>query len=458
MEVISSINSYTGEKIADYQLFNDRQVDSTLQAAAEAFLPWSIFGIESRASLLRSVSQKLLEKKETLAALITAEMGKVTREARAEIEKCAWVCNYYADNTLCFLEPKTIETNYSRSFVAYNPLGTVLAIMPWNFPFWQVFRAAAPILMAGNTMILKHASNVSGCALAIEKLFAECGFPRGVFSTILVRGVETAKIIADKRIAAVTLTGSTPAGESVAATAGKYLKKCVLELGGSDPYIILDDADLQQAADKCVTGRLINAGQSCIAAKRFIVVDSVYDEFLHHFIEKMKKATTGDPTLEATTYGPLANRTFREDLHQQVLTSIQNGAKALIGGTIDSETCPLYPPTVLVDVKPGMPAYCEELFGPVASVIRAKNVDESIQIANDTMFGLGAAVFTRDIKLGTLIAEQKLRAGCCFVNDFVKSDPRLPFGGIKMSGYGRELSIWGMHEFVNIKTVAVNTI
>jgi succinate-semialdehyde dehydrogenase/glutarate-semialdehyde dehydrogenase len=365
----------------------------------------------------------LRKQKTVLAELITHEMGKVLREAEAEVEKCAWVCEYYAQNAEEFLAPQKIETNYSNSFVAYNPLGTVLAIMPWNFPFWQVFRAAAPIIMAGNSMILKHASNVSGCALAMERLFLESGFEKYVFSTVLVKGSEASKLIDDRRIAAVTITGSTPAGIAVATAAGRNLKKAVLELGGSDPYVILADADIENAVEKCVTGRLLNAGQSCIGAKRFIVVEKVYDRFVELFTAKMEAAITGNPKNPATTYGPLANVGFRDELHQQVLDSVSKGAKALTGGKIIDNQKPLYPPTVLVDVRPGMPAYDDELFGPVASVIRAKNEQDAVRIANDTLFGLGAAIFTQDIEKGTYIAQNQLEAGCCFVNDFVKSDP-----------------------------------
>ncbi len=455
MATLQSVNPFTNQVVAEYALYSDSQIDAILGRSSQIFPVWSKVPVSERATLLRKLAQQLITQKVELSRLITVEMGKVLREAEAEIEKCAWVCNYYADNAEEFLAIKSVQTQYSKSYVAFNPLGTILAIMPWNFPFWQVFRAAAPIISAGNTMVLKHASNVTSCALAIDKIFQETGFPEGVLSTVLIRGSETAKIIADRRIAGVTITGSTPAGQSVAMTAGQNLKKTVLELGGSDPYLILEDADLSLAVDKCTTGRLINAGQSCIGAKRFIVMEKVYEPFLELFTQKMKSATTGDPTAPNTTYGPLANHTFHKELHQQVLQSIHKGAKLVLGGEIIESTKPLYPPTILTEVKPGMPAYDEELFGPVAAVIIAKTEEEAITLANNTMFGLGAAVFSKDIARATFIAEQKLQAGCCFVNDFVKSDPRLPFGGIKMSGYGRELSLWGMHEFVNIKTVVV---
>jgi len=327
--------------------------------------------------------------------------------------------------------------------------------MPWNFPFWQVFRFAAPGLMAGNAGILKHASNVSGCALAIEEVFRVAGFPENLFRTILVPSAQMEDVIRNEKIKAVTLTGSVPAGKAVAKSAGSVLKKTVMELGGSDPYIILEDADLEMAADTCVTARLINGGQSCIAAKRFIIVEKIYDKFEKLFVEKMKSKKMGDPFDESNYIGPQASVPLRDELHQQIEKSIELSAKLLIGGKIPEMEGAWYPPTVLSNVKKGMPAYDEELFGPVAALIKAKDGEEAIQIANDSIFGLGAAVFTRELKRGEMIAKEKIQAGCCFVNSFVKSDPRLPFGGIKESGYGRELSSFGIREFVNIKTVFV---
>jgi succinate-semialdehyde dehydrogenase/glutarate-semialdehyde dehydrogenase len=382
-------------------------------------------------------------------------MGKHIREARAEIDKCACVCEYYADNGEEFLAAEVVETAASRSYVTYQPLGPVLAIMPWNFPFWQVFRFAAPALMGGNTALLKHASNVPGCALAIEEVFAEAGFPGNVFRSLLISSSKIDMVIKDKRVKAVTLTGSTPAGKTVAALSGKYVKKTVLELGGSDPYIILEDADLDLAVEACVAGRLLNAGQSCIGAKRFIAVDSVYDRFEEMFIAKMQEAKYGDPFDDSVTYGPLARNNLREELHVQVDMSIDKGAKLLMGGEIPEIKGFYYPPTVLADVRPGMPAYNDELFGPVASLIRVKDEKEAIRIANDTSFGLGGAVFTQNIERGRQIAEFEIEAGSVFVNDFVRSDPRLPFGGIKGSGYGRELSHFGIKEFQNIKTIYI---
>lgn len=454
METIHSHNPFTGEQLQTYNLFTINQIEQSLECASLAHKKWKNIRIFERAEKFKNLATLLRNRKEKLGMLITLEMGKILKESIAEIEKCAWVCEYYADEAENFLRPEIIKTNYTHSFVAFNPLGTILSIMPWNFPFWQAFRAAAPILMAGNTLILKHASNVSGCALEIENLFHEAGFDKGVFTTILVKGSNTSKLINDKRIAAVTITGSTPAGIAVASVAGQNLKKAVLELGGSDPYIILEDANIALAAQKCAAGRLLNAGQSCIGAKRFIVVEKAYDAFVAQFLEELKQTTTGNPLLNETTFGPLANLGFRNELHQQVQDSIQKGAQLLLGGSVYNDKIPLYPATILTNVKPGMPAYDDELFGPVASIIKVKTENEAIETANDTIFGLGAAIFTEDIEKGVNIAENKIEAGCCFVNDFVKSDPRLPFGGIKMSGYGRELSLWGIREFTNIKTVA----
>jgi succinate-semialdehyde dehydrogenase/glutarate-semialdehyde dehydrogenase len=383
------------------------------------------------------------------------EMGKPIRQGRAEVEKCAWVCEYYADNAESFLSKETIATDASDSYVTFNPLGVVLAVMPWNFPLWQVFRFAAPALMAGNAGVLKHASNVPGSALAIEEVFRQAGFPASLFRTLLVGGSRVSSVIEDSRIKAVTLTGSTEAGKTVASTAGRVLKKSVLELGGSDPYLVLEDAELERTINTCVASRLINAGQSCIAAKRFIVVKSVLERFQQGFVKEMRAQKVGDPRAEDTDVGPMARHDLRDELHDQVRRSIDRGAKCLLGGEVPEGVGAYYPPTVLADVKPGMPAYEEELFGPVAAIIPVENENEAIATANDSVFGLGAAVFTKDKARGERIAAQELQAGCCFVNAFVKSDPRLPFGGIKESGYGRELAAYGIKEFVNIKTVYV---
>lgn len=384
---------------------------------------------------------------------MTEEMGKPIQQSRSEIEKCAWVCDYFAEKGEEFLRDISIESDASNSFVSFQPLGVVLAIMPWNFPYWQVFRFAVPSLMAGNAGVLKHASNVTGCALAIEEVFREAGFPEDLFRTLIISSKEMDKVIELEKIRAVTLTGSVPAGKAVASKAGSLLKKTVLELGGSDPYIVLADADLESTTETCVAARLINGGQSCIAAKRFIIVNDIYDDFRDLFVEKMKKKKIGDPFDELNDLGPQARNNLRDDLHYQVKRSVEKGAKLLLGGEIPQMKGAYYLPTVLDNVKPGMPAYEEELFGPAASLIKADNEDDAVRIANDSSFGLGAAVFTADIKKGEKIAREELNAGNCFVNTFVKSDPRLPFGGIKESGYGRELSYFGIHEFVNIKTV-----
>lgn len=431
------------------------EVNNIIDLTADAFEKWKETSFSHRSNLMMKAAQVLKAKREEYSELMTLEMGKPISQSKAEVEKCSWVCEYYAGNAETFLKDELIQTDASKSFVTYQPLGTVLAVMPWNFPFWQVFRFAAPGLMAGNAGILKHASNVSGCALAIEEVFREAGFPENIFRTILVPSSQMEAVIKNEKIKAVTLTGSVPAGKAVAKTAGSVLKKTVMELGGSDPYIILEDADLEMASETCVNARLINAGQSCIAAKRFIVVEKVYDEFEKLFVTKMKIKKMGNPFDESNHIGPQASVLLRDELHQQVVKSVELGAKLLLGGEIPETVGAWYPPTVLSNVKKGMPAYDEELFGPVAAIIKVKDENQAIEFANDSIFGLGAAVFTRDYERGEKIAAEKLQAGCCFVNAFVKSDPRLPFGGIKESGYGRELSSFGIREFVNIKTVYI---
>ncbi len=456
--MMKSVNPATGETIHVYETHSEKGVEKIINSVDKRWQQWRNTSFFHRSQMMQNLASLLKSKKEELARLMAIEMGKVVREGISEIEKCSWVCDYYASNAESFLEKENIATDFSKSYVSYQPLGTVLAIMPWNFPFWQVFRFAAPTLMAGNTAVLKHASNVPGCALAIEDLFREAGFPENAFRTLLIGSGQVENVIRHPAIRAVSLTGSTPAGKSVASVAGSQLKKCVLELGGSDPYLILEDADLQYAAKTCTAGRLINAGQSCIGAKRFIVVEKVYSEFLEYFTHEMNEATFGDPYEPETTMGPLARADLRDDLHQQVSDSVNKGAEVIIGGEKPSRKGAFYPPTILENINPGMPAYDEELFGPVASVIRAKNEQEAIRIANESVFGLGAAVFSKDLIRAEKIAEIQLQAGCCFVNDFVKSDPRLPFGGIKESGFGRELSSFGIREFMNIKTVAVKRV
>lgn len=452
---MNSINPTTGETLRNYDEHTEKGALSIINVVDKAWQSWKQTSFDQRSERMTNLAFLLRSQRDELARTITLEMGKVFREARAEVEKCAWVCEYYARNAEGFLLNETINTEFSESYVSFRPLGIILAVMPWNFPFWQVFRCAAPTLMAGNAMVLKHASNVSGCSLAIEDLFREAGFPENVFRSLIISGSRLEPVIAHPAVKAVTLTGSTPAGKSIASNAGKYLKKSVLELGGSDPYIILPDADLEKAAEICSAARLLNAGQSCIAAKRFIVVEEIYNEFCSLFRQKMKSATWGDPFNEEISIGPMARPDLREELHHQVLRSVKMGATLSLGGMIPSGEGAFYPPTILENVLPGMPAYEEELFGPVASVIKARNEKEAIEIANDSNFGLGAAVFTRNILRGKLLAEELIEAGCCFVNDSVRSDPRLPFGGVGESGYGRELSAFGIREFVNIKTIVV---
>jgi succinate-semialdehyde dehydrogenase/glutarate-semialdehyde dehydrogenase len=452
---MQSINPFSGETIKTYQEYPSNEVKTIIYQVDTAFHSWKQTIFEQRAVLMKNLQSKLIEKKEELAGIMVAEMGKVKREAIGEIEKCAWVCSFYAENADSYLKNEPIKTEASESYISYQPIGTVLAVMPWNFPFWKVFRFLAPALMAGNTGVLKHASNVSGCALAIEQLVAEAGFPENVFRTLLIGSSGVKAVIENPLIKAVTLTGSTPADKSVASAAGSVLKKSVLELGGSDPYLILEDADIEIAAKLCVTSRLINAGQSCIGAKRFIIADPVYDRFKAEFVRLMSEANFGDPLDPETSFGPMARPDLRDELHQQVVISREMGATVLLGGFIPEGNAPFYPPTVLENVVPGMPAYHEELFGPVAVLFRVNSEEEAIRIANDTVFGLGASIFTSDLSNGKLLAEKGLEAGCVFVNDFVKSDPRLPFGGIKESGYGRELSAVGIREFVNVKTVVV---
>lgn len=453
--MMKSVNPATGEVIQTYETHSEKGVEKIINSVDKCWHQWKKTSFFQRSQMMQNLATLLKSNKEELARLMAKEMGKVLREGIAEIEKCAWVCDYYAANAENFLENEIFVTDFSKSYVSYQPLGTILAVMPWNFPFWQVFRFAAPTLMAGNTAVLKHASNVPGCAVAIEDLFREAGFPENAFRSLLIKSNQVEAVIKHPAVKGVSLTGSTPAGKSVASVAGSVLKKCVLELGGSDPYLILEDADLASAAKTCAAGRLLNAGQSCIGAKRFIVVEKVYPEFLEYFTHEMNKATFGDPCEPETSMGPLARADLRNELHRQVSNSVKMGAEVVIGGALPDRKGAYYPPTVLDNVKPGMPAYDEELFGPVASVIRVKDEKEAISVANDTVFGLGAAVFTKNVKRGEKIAETQLQAGCCFVNDFVKSDPRLPFGGIKESGFGRELSSHGIKEFMNVKTVAV---
>jgi succinate-semialdehyde dehydrogenase/glutarate-semialdehyde dehydrogenase len=452
---LTSLNPATGAVIREYDEMPAEEIREIIAAVAETSASWRTTSFAERATPMRRAAALLRERSAEYGKLMAEEMGKPLKQGIAEAEKCAWVCEYYAEHAEQFLAREYIETDASRSFVAFQPLGTVLAVMPWNFPFWQVFRFLAPALMAGNTGVLKHSSNVSGCALAIESVVRDAGFPDNVFRTLLTGSRHVGDIIKNPHIKAVTLTGSTPAGQAVAAAAGAVLKKTVLELGGSDPYIVLEDADLDAAAETCVSARLINSGQSCIAAKRFIVVDAVREKFTELFVETMRAKTMGNPLDGTYDIGPQARKDLRDDLHRQVEQSVDKGATLLLGGKIPEGGGAFYPPTVLADVRKGMAAYEEETFGPVAAIIPARNEAEAIQIANDTNFGLGAAVFTRDAERGERLAAEQLEAGSCFVNALVKSDPRLPFGGMKESGYGRELSAFGIREFVNVKTVYV---
>ncbi len=452
---IVAMNPATNENIREYEEPTVEEVRDIIARADQAFTRWRKTPFSERAVLMHEAANILRDRAGEFARLMTLEMGKPIKDGRAEAQKCAWVCDYYAENAEQFLQRELVETDARKSFVTFQPLGVVLAVMPWNFPFWQVFRFAAPNLMAGNVGILKHASNVPGCAMAIEEIFREAGFPNDAFRTLLVGSSQVEAIIENPLVRAVTLTGSTPAGRAVAQKAGEMLKKTVLELGGSDPYVVLDDADLEAAVDTCVASRLINSGQSCIAAKRFIVTEKNRSEFERLYVQRMRAAKMGDPLQEDTEVGPQARHDLRDDLHEQVRESIRKGATLLLGGEIPDNTGAYYPPTVLTNVRQGMPAYHEELFGPVAAIIPVADETEAIRVANDSVFGLGAAIFTNDIKRGERIAAEELQAGCCFVNSFVKSDPRLPFGGIKESGYGRELAVYGIKEFVNIKTVYI---
>jgi succinate-semialdehyde dehydrogenase/glutarate-semialdehyde dehydrogenase len=455
MMKINAINPTTGEALKEYNEMQPGEVRSLIGKASQAFAYWrkTVFG--QRADYLRQAAGILRSRAVDYARLMAMEMGKPVRDGKAEAEKCAWVCDYFADNGERFLSPEIVATDAGKSYVAFAPLGVILAVMPWNYPFWQVFRCAVPALMAGNVVVMKHASNVPGCATAIEEIFLEAGFPAHVFTTLLVGNSHVDTIIEDPLIKGVSLTGSVAAGRSVARKAGKMLKKTVLELGGSDPYVVLADADLEAAVTTCAAARLTNCGQSCIAAKRFIVVQPLKDNFEKMLVQKMGAIRMGDPLQENTAMGPLARHDIRDCLHQQVVKSIKMGATCLLGGEIPEGKGAFYPPTVLTDVTKGMPLCDEESFGPVAVIIPAKDEETAIRMANDNNFGLGAAVFTGDLARGEHIAAHELEAGLCFVNSQVKSDPRLPFGGVKDSGYGRELSHFGIREFVNIKTVVI---
>jgi succinate-semialdehyde dehydrogenase/glutarate-semialdehyde dehydrogenase len=452
MAEIRSINPATETVLARFTSHSPDQVDTILQQAKEESDRWRRTSFDQRGALLRKAGAYLRRDRGRLAGLITAEMGKPIVEAEAEIEKCAWVCDYYAEHAAGFLADEPRASDASESYVEFNPLGVVLAIMPWNFPFWQLMRFAAPALMAGNTTILKHASNVPQCAMAAEQMFRDCGFPDGVFQTVLVAGSEATRMIEDPRTAAVTLTGSEEAGSIVASTAGKLIKKCVLELGGSDPFIVLEDADLDAAVEMGVRARFQNAGQSCIAAKRFIIVDSIFGEFEKRYVRAVGELRIGDPMDRATRVGPLARDDLRDSLEQQVRRSVEAGGRLITGGERLPGKGYYFTPTVVSDVSPEMPVACEEVFGPVAALMRAADAEESVRIANQCAYGLGSSVWTKDIPRARALARY-LEAGMVFINGMVVSDPRLPFGGVKRSGYGRELADYGIREFVNIQTV-----
>src|SRR5579883_2053713 len=449
---IQSINPTTEEVLQTFEPYSREQIDEALDQARRTFLQWRTTSFAERAAGFQRLARTLRARKTELARLAVQEMGKSLIEAEAEVEKCAWNCEYYAENAESFLAYESIQTNATESYVEFQPLGVVLALMPWNFPYWQVFRFAAPALMAGNTTVLKHASNVSLCALEIEKIFRACGAPEGVFKTVLVPGAETAKLIEDPRIAAITLTGSDVAGASVAATSGHVLKKNVLELGGSDAFIVLEDADLDAAAQMAVRARFQNTGQSCIAAKRFIVVEAVAEPFTEKFVNAALQLKVGDPLNRETQIGPMARGDLREGLEKQVQETVKMGARVLLGGRPREGRGYFYEPTIVTGVTPEMPMFRQETFGPAAAVIIARDADHAIELANDSDFGLGGNLWTRNIERARKLA-RRIESGGVFINGMTASDPRLPFGGIKHSGYGRELSSFGIREFVNIQTV-----
>jgi succinate-semialdehyde dehydrogenase / glutarate-semialdehyde dehydrogenase len=450
---IDIINPANGKVEHRQELMSAATVEAVLAGAQKAFPAWSSQPLDERGELLRRVGAELRRRKDDFQRIMTAEMGKLRKEALGEVEKCAGACDYYADHAADYLRDQPITTDGSKSYVRYEPLGCVLAVMPWNFPVWQVFRFLAPALMAGNVAVLKHASNVPRCADLIAEALAAAAIPPGVFGVLHIDNDQAAEVIRDPRIVAVTLTGSERAGRSVASNAGQQLKKCVMELGGSDAFVVLEDADLDKAVAGALASRFANAGQTCIAAKRFIVVDAIAEEFVKRFAEGSSKLTLGDPQQDSTTLAPLARQDLRDDLHKQVQASIAKGAKPLLGCEPDGSYAG-YPASILDDVRPGMPAYDEELFGPVASILRVRDEDEAVRVANDTTFGLGGSVWTGDAARGDRVARQ-LQVGAAFVNAIVRSDVRLPFGGTKRSGFGRELAEHGIHEFMNIKSVYV---
>ncbi|MDF9799446.1 succinate-semialdehyde dehydrogenase/glutarate-semialdehyde dehydrogenase [Catalinimonas alkaloidigena] len=449
---IQSINPLTNKVLKEFEAHTDAQIEEILQTADSTYRKWRKFSFEERSKLMHKAANVLRSNKNKYAQIMTDEMGKTKKEAVAEVDKCALCCDYYANNAARFLADEPLEIDQGEAYIAYDPIGTVLAIMPWNFPYWQVIRFAVPTLMAGNVGILKHASNVPQCALALEEVFREAGFPQGCFQSLLIPSKKVDNLLADKRIKAATLTGSEGAGSKVAAKAGKELKKTVLELGGSDPFIVLADADIDKAASTAAKARMLNCGQSCIAAKRFIVVQEVYEQFIKKFKQQMSSLKQGDPNADGVDYGPMAREDLAEELLEQTQKSIDKGAEVLLGGDRPDKEGAFFNATILANVKPGMPAYEEELFGPVASVFKVKDEEEAILIANDSPYGLGGCVWTQDIEKGKNFVRQ-VESGAVYINKMTASHPALPFGGVKMSGYGRELSHLGIREFVNQKTV-----
>ncbi len=454
MASYQTINPFNGQAVRTVELMTAAAVEQRLAAAEAAFPAWSGLSLDARGDHLRKVAAGLRDRRDDIQRTMTAEMGKLRREALAEIEKSAAACEYYADHAGDYLKPQFIPTEAQRSYVVYQPIGCVLAVMPWNFPFWQVIRFLAPSLMAGNVALLKHASNVPGCADLLREIVAAAGIPQGVFDVLHIDNDQAGEVLRDRRVKAVTLTGSERAGRSIAANAGDQLKKCVMELGGSDAFVVLDDADIDLAVAAAVKSRFDNAGQTCIAAKRFILVDAIADTFVQRFVEAAKARVYGDPQDDGSTLAPMARADLRDELHRQVQESIAKEAKVLLGCEPITDSHAGYPASILDHVVPGMPAYEQELFGPVAAILRVKDEAEAVRVANDTTFGLGGSVWSSDSARGERVAAQ-LQCGAAFVNTVVKSDARLPFGGTKRSGFGRELAEHGIHEFMNIKTIYV---
>ena len=453
---LKSINPKNNQTINSWKIHNDEESKNIIDSVNEGYKNWKSTDLSFRLDCLDDIASLLRGKSKEFGTLMADEMGKPLSQGIAEVEKCAWLCDYYKENAQEFLNPRKINTGSSKSYITFQPLGLVLGIMPWNFPFWQVFRFAIPAITIGNGVVLKHASNVQGCADAIEKCFLDAGYYENIFRNLCIPSSYVESVIENNKIAAVTLTGSNPAGKAVAKKAGECLKKTVLELGGSDPYVIFDDADIDNAVEACIAGRILNTGQSCIAAKRLIVTKTNVEQFIKKMENKLAMKIMGDP-LDDVDIGPMVSLSARKEVDDQVQRSLAAGATLHLGGKIPKGEGAYYPITMLSDVRPGMPAFDQEIFGPVFTIITAENEDNAIDLANKSEFGLGSAIFTSNLKRGESIAKTELQSGACFVNDFVKSDPRMPFGGIKMSGYGRELSEYGMMEFANIKTIVVKS-